>query len=49
MLYAFVGFILPWIIMLGAAMAKVYNIWAYAIPITWFLMALFIFISFYKF
>ena len=48
-IYAVVGFLLPLLVMLGGAMAKIYNMWLYVLPLTWFVMALFIFISFYKF
>jgi len=48
-IYAVLGFLLPLLIMLGGAMAKIYNMWIYVLPLTWFVMALFIFISFYKF
>jgi len=48
LVYAVLGLLLPWVIMLGGAMAKIYNMWLYVIPLTWFIMALFIFISFYK-
>jgi len=48
-IYAIIAFVLPWLIILGGATAKIYNMWLYVIPITWFVMAAFIFLSLYKF
>lgn len=47
--YAFLAFVLPWIIMLAGAVTKIYNPWLYVGCITWLVMALLIFISLYKF
>ncbi len=46
--YALVAFVLPWIVILGGAIGKIYNAWLYVICISWFVLALFIFLSFYK-
>jgi len=47
--YAFLAFVLPWILIIAGAAAKVYNPWLYVGCITWLVMALFIFLSFSKF
>ncbi len=48
-LYTIIAFVLPWLIIIGGAMAKIYSMWLYVGSITWFVMALYIFLSFYKF
>jgi len=47
-LYAIVAFVLPWILLIGGAIADIYNVWLYVGSITWFIMALLIFLSHYK-
>ncbi len=47
--YAVIAFVLPWLLMIGGAVAEIYNVWLYVGGIVWFIMALYIFLSFYKF
>ncbi len=49
LLTVFVALILPWIILAIAIIKPIYNGWLYVGSITWFLTALFISLSIYKF
>jgi len=49
LLTIFIALILPWIILAIAILKPIYNAWLYVGSITWFLTALFITLSFYKF
>ena len=44
----FIGLLLPWILVAIGLSADIYNAWLYVGSITWFVMAVVLFLSFYK-
>jgi len=48
LIYLFMAFVFPWILLALAIALKVYNPWIYVGSITWFATAMFLFLSFYR-
>jgi hypothetical protein len=46
--YDFIGLVAPWIVIISGAVSDVYNVWLYIGSITWFLMAVIMFLAFYE-